>query len=149
MSWHSSRNPFLTAVDFIVQLRHESINFEECYWTSDGDYTGIRGSTEIADRRFTTEFHIQPKLSQQARNCTLVVRARQGNVGTWRESHMAMEPSAPEVVHEIFAALIHQVPRASVGTSTPLIARLLLNGRLEDQGTGFAQIIDEARGRLE
>lgn len=148
VSSHPSRNPFLTAVDTIITSSNETINFERCYWSIDGNYAGILGSTETTGGLYNREFHIHPKLGLYARDCLLAVRVRREDTGPWSETHIALDPSAPEMVHELFAALLGHVPNASMGMRFSVIARLLLNGRHEDEGFGFAHPINEARARL-
>lgn len=93
------------------------------------------GSTESAGGSYNRGFHIHPKLGLYARDCLLAVRVRREETGPWSETHIALDPLAPEMVHELFAALIGHIPNASMGMRFSVIARLLLNGR--DPNAGF------------
>ncbi|KAL8668521.1 MAG: hypothetical protein Q9168_006851 [Polycauliona sp. 1 TL-2023] len=145
---HSCRNPFLALVDTIILSSAETIDFERCYWTTDGFYAGIMGSTETTGGLYNRDFHVHPKIERDARDCMLVVRVRREDTGPWTQSRISLDPSAPEAVHELFAALVGHIPNASLEFRLPVIARLLLEGRYGHEGLGFAQMIDEARARL-
>ncbi|KAL8649824.1 MAG: hypothetical protein Q9226_005415 [Calogaya cf. arnoldii] len=124
---HTSWNPFATAIDTILPFSNETINFERCYWTVDSNYVGIMGSTENTNGLPNGEFHIHPKAGLCARDCLLVVRVRREDTGSWSENLIALDPSAPDTVHELFAALVDHVHTATIGTRFSIIARLLLN----------------------
>lgn len=143
-----SMNPFLTVLDVILASSSETINFERCYWTSEGALDGIRGSTQTAGGLFNHEFHIHAKLGLWAHDCLIAVMVRRENTGPWSEIHIAMDASAPLPVHELFAALLGHVSLAAMEFRFSAIAKLLLSGRHEDDGYSFAHIIHAARARL-
>ena len=142
---HISWNPFITAIDTILPFSNnpfsnnpfsnEIIDFERCYWTVDNNLAGIMGSTENTNGLPNGEFHIHPKAGLGARDCLLVVRVRREDTGSWSENLIALDPSMPDMVHELFAALLDHVHTASIGTRVSIIARLLLDGGV---GFGFA-----------
>lgn len=144
----TSRNPFLTVLDVILVSTGETINLERCYWTSRGAFDGIMGWTQSPGGLFNHEFHIYARVGSCAHDCLIAVMVRRENTGPWSEIHIAMDPSAPLPVHELYAALLSHVSLAAMEFRFPVIAKLLLSGRHEDDGYSFAHIIHQARTRL-
>ena len=148
VSSRTSGNPFLTVLNVILVSTGEIIDFERCHWLSHGAFSGIMGWTQSPGGLSNHEFHIYARVGLVPHNCLIAVMVRRENIGPWSEVHIAMDPSAPLPVQELYAALLGHVSLAAMGFRFPAIAKLLLSGRHEDDGYSFAHIIQQARTRL-